>query len=154
MDDAAASSSMSSSPSAFPGNHWNATVGDSDHQDPLLVYPGVPYPDLTQLPGVCSAFVLLYIIVMVLALVGNSMVCYTVLSDRKMHTAVNYYMVNLAACDLAVGAFVLPGQADGTSRSGIVVTDDRLALHGAALLPDGRRLRVCVDARSRPCLER
>ncbi|KAH6924368.1 hypothetical protein HPB50_016321 [Hyalomma asiaticum] len=108
MDDAAASSSMSSSPSAFPRNHWNATIGDSDHQDPLLVYPGVPYPDLTQLPGVCSAFVLLYVIVMVLALVGNSMVCYTVLSDRKMHTAVNYYMVNLAACDLAVGAFVLP----------------------------------------------
>nr|XP_037273285.1 galanin receptor type 1-like [Rhipicephalus microplus] len=108
MGDAAASSSMSSSPSAFPRNPWNATVGDSDHQDPLLVYPGVPYPDLTQLPGVCSAFVLLYIVVMVLALVGNSMVCYTVLSDRKMHTAVNYYMVNLAACDLAVGAFVLP----------------------------------------------
>ncbi|XP_065309601.1 galanin receptor type 1-like isoform X2 [Dermacentor albipictus] len=108
VNDAAASSSMSSSPSAFPRAPFNATAGNADHQDPLLVYPGVPYPDLTQLPGVCSAFVLLYLIVMVLSLVGNAMVCYTVLSDRKMHTAVNYYMVNLAACDLAVGAFVLP----------------------------------------------
>ncbi|CAN8022765.1 unnamed protein product, partial [Ixodes persulcatus] len=70
--------------------------------------PGFPYPDLTQLPGVCPAFVCLYLAVMVLSLVGNAMVCFTVLSDRKMHTAVNYYMVNLAACDLAVGAFVLP----------------------------------------------
>lgn len=85
----------------YNGTVW---IADDRYDDP----GGVPYPDLTQLPGVCLVFVLLYVAVMILSLVGNVMVCFTVLSDRKMHTAVNYYMVNLAACDLAVGGFVLP----------------------------------------------
>lgn len=85
----------------YNGTVW---IADDRYDDP----GGVPYPDLTQLPGVCLVFVLLYLAVMILSLVGNVMVCFTVLSDRKMHTAVNYYMVNLAACDLAVGGFVLP----------------------------------------------
>lgn len=36
------------------------------------------------------------------------MVIYTVWSNRRMHTVVNYYIVNLAVCDFSVGAFVLP----------------------------------------------
>jgi len=71
-------------------------------------YNYVPYPDLTQLSFVRIIFLLLYIIVMVLALFGNFVVCYTVVSNRKMQTVVNCYIVNLAACDFLVGAFVLP----------------------------------------------
>ncbi|XP_064487743.1 QRFP-like peptide receptor [Ornithodoros turicata] len=67
-----------------------------------------PYPDFTQIPAVCGAFVALYGCVMVLSLAGNAMVCCTVFRNRKMHTVVNYYIVNLAVCDFAVGGFVLP----------------------------------------------
>ena len=68
------------------------------------------YPDLTQLPFVWLTFVLLYLMVMFSALFGNWLVCYTVLSNRKMQTVVNYYIVNLALCDFLIGAFVLPSK--------------------------------------------
>ncbi|XP_055944439.1 QRFP-like peptide receptor [Argiope bruennichi] len=68
----------------------------------------VPYPDFTQIPAVRYVFVAAYLIVMVLAVIGNAMVCCTVFTNRKMHTAVNYYIVNLAVCDFMVGIFVLP----------------------------------------------
>ncbi|GFY56018.1 g_PROTEIN_RECEP_F1_2 domain-containing protein [Trichonephila inaurata madagascariensis] len=67
-----------------------------------------PYPDFTQIPFVRITFVTAYLIVMVLAVIGNAMVCCTVFTNRKMHTAVNYYIVNLAICDFMVGIFVLP----------------------------------------------
>ncbi|XP_023228103.1 QRFP-like peptide receptor [Centruroides sculpturatus] len=67
-----------------------------------------PYPDFTQISAVCITFIVAYFIVMLLALVGNAMVFYVVVSNRKMHTVVNYYIVNLSICDFMVGGFVLP----------------------------------------------
>lgn len=67
-----------------------------------------PYPDYTQFFVVRFAFVATYLVVMVFAVVGNAVVCCTVFTNRKMHTAVNYYIVNLAVCDFMVGVFVLP----------------------------------------------
>jgi Na+/H+ antiporter NhaC len=66
------------------------------------------YPDLTQLSYVRIIFLLLYVIVMFFALFGNFVVCYTVLSSRKMQSIVNCYLVNLAFIDFIIGAFVLP----------------------------------------------
>jgi hypothetical protein len=66
------------------------------------------YPDLTQLPVVSMTFIILYFLVMMTAIVGNGSVILTVLTNRKMQTVVNYYIVNLAVCDFMVGVFVLP----------------------------------------------
>jgi Na+/H+ antiporter NhaC len=66
------------------------------------------YPDLTQLSYVRIIFLLLYVVVMFFALFGNFVVCYTVLSSRKMQSIVNCYLVNLAFIDFIIGAFVLP----------------------------------------------
>ena len=71
-------------------------------------YLNKPYPDFTQLSFVRILFLILYSVVMFLALFGNSVICYTVISNRKMQTVVNCYIVNLAICDFLVGAFVLP----------------------------------------------
>lgn len=68
------------------------------------------YADWTQLAAVRHTLVACYLLVMLLAVLGNSAIVYTVLSNRKMHTVVNYYIVNLAVCDLLVGVFVLPGK--------------------------------------------
>lgn len=38
------------------------------------------------------------------------LVCYTVLSNHKMQTVVNCYIVNLALCDFLIGVFVLPSK--------------------------------------------
>ncbi|RWS07116.1 G protein-coupled receptor-like protein [Dinothrombium tinctorium] len=69
-------------------------------------YP--PYPDFSQISYVRFLFIFLYFIVMILSVFGNAAVCYTVLSNRKMKTVVNFYIVNLAVCDFMVGSFVLP----------------------------------------------
>lgn len=69
-----------------------------------------PYADLTQIAYVPLIFLLLYMLVMISAMVGNLLVCYTVLANRKMHTVVNCYIVNLALCDFLIGAFVLPSK--------------------------------------------
>ncbi len=66
------------------------------------------YPDLTQLSYVRIIFLLVYVVVMFFALFGNFVVCYTVLSSRKMQSIVNCYLVNLAFIDFIIGAFVLP----------------------------------------------
>lgn len=68
------------------------------------------YSDLTQIGLVQIIFVLLYALVMFSALVGNLLVGYTVLSNRKMQTVVNCYIVNLALCDFLISVFVLPSK--------------------------------------------
>lgn len=82
------------------GNHSAANLDDDVQDD--------PYPDLTQIPEVRTAFIVAYALVFVISLIGNSAVCFTVMSNRKMQTVVNCYIVNLALCDLMVGTFVLP----------------------------------------------
>lgn len=66
------------------------------------------YPDLSQLTFVRIIFICLYFTVMIMAVLGNAAVVITVLTNRKMQTVVNYYIVNLAICDFMVGIFVLP----------------------------------------------
>ncbi|XP_076330720.1 neuropeptide FF receptor 1-like [Tachypleus tridentatus] len=66
------------------------------------------YADFTQLSPVYYSFIVLYLGIMTLAFLGNFLVCVTVLVNRNMHTVVNYYIVNLALCDLMIGIFVLP----------------------------------------------
>lgn len=49
----------------------NVTSGDSMH------YEDLPYPDFTQIGAVRITFIVVYVAVMILALTGNAMVCYT-----------------------------------------------------------------------------
>ncbi|XP_014664640.1 PREDICTED: neuropeptide FF receptor 2-like [Priapulus caudatus] len=74
----------------------------------VIVVDNVSYVDFTQIEPVHMTFVLLYLFVMFLALAGNTMVVFTVCCNKKMHTVVNYYIVNLAISDLMVAGFVLP----------------------------------------------
>lgn len=66
------------------------------------------YPDLSQIDAVCITFIILYLLVMVIAIFGNAAVCYTVLSNRKMQSVVNFYIVNLAICDFMIGERLTP----------------------------------------------
>lgn len=74
-------------------------------EDPISAYN---YPDLAQLVIVQHIFILLYLLVMVLAAIGNGAVCFTVIRSKKMQTPVNFYIFNLSVCDLVVGIFVVP----------------------------------------------
>ena len=66
------------------------------------------YYDLTQIPWVRYTFIIIYLLVTVLSFLGNLMVIWTVSRNRHMRTVTNYYIRNLAVCDLLVAACVMP----------------------------------------------
>lgn len=66
----------------------------------------IPFPDQEALfaPLEVEEYVkiLFYVIVLVIALVGNVSVILTVLLNRSMRTTINLYLVNLAVADLFI----------------------------------------------------
>lgn len=55
----------------------SSTDGNGTAYDEDVAYGNLPYPDFTQISAVRIGFIVLYVIVMILALSGNAMVCYT-----------------------------------------------------------------------------
>lgn len=68
----------------------------------------VYHPDLTQLPWVTVLVAVAYCVIILLAVVGNGLVIWTVWRNAHMHTVTNYYIVNLAGSDLLVAGLVMP----------------------------------------------
>lgn len=53
-------------------------------------------------------FIFLFSIVVVLAVCGNSIVIWIVLAHRRMRTATNYFLINLACADILNAVFNIP----------------------------------------------
>lgn len=66
------------------------------------------YEDFTQTTSVRVGFVVLYVVIIVLSLVGNFMVIWTIARNRHMRTVTNYYILNLAVADFLVALVVMP----------------------------------------------
>ena len=81
-----------------PGIPWDAGCGASIDN----------YVDLTQLIAVRYVYIVAYIMVSVVAVLGNLLVILTICRSKHMRTVTNYYLLNLAVCDLLVAAFVMP----------------------------------------------
>jgi hypothetical protein len=54
------------------------------------------YPDFAQLRPVRLLFIVIYTVIIVLTVLGNVLVIYTVACQKKMHNSVNYLICNLA----------------------------------------------------------
>lgn len=85
----------------------NSSVLTSVYEDTCDIQPYY-YRDWTQLQWVRGIFISLYSGVIVLAMVGNVMVIWTVWKNKHMRTVTNYYILNLAVSDLLVATFVMP----------------------------------------------
>ncbi|XP_076854713.1 neuropeptide FF receptor 1 [Brachyhypopomus gauderio] len=59
-------------------------------------------------PAVATIFILAYLLIFFLCMVGNLLVCFTVLKNKQMRTVTNIFILNLAISDLLVGIFCLP----------------------------------------------
>ncbi|XP_043573356.1 orexin receptor type 2-like [Chiloscyllium plagiosum] len=82
------------------------TAGDgTDCDDEFLQYiwREYLYPKLYE-----WIFIIGYIIVFVVALVGNILVCFAVWKNHHMQTVTNYFIVNLSLADILVIAICLP----------------------------------------------
>ncbi|KAM6951511.1 pyroglutamylated RF-amide peptide receptor [Aplochiton taeniatus] len=74
---------------------------DSYNIQPLVYIPELPSAAKTT-------FVIMYAIIFVLALVGNSLVVYIVVRKRTMQTATNIFICSLAVSDLLITFFCIP----------------------------------------------
>ncbi|XP_039598123.1 pyroglutamylated RF-amide peptide receptor-like [Polypterus senegalus] len=68
---------------------------------PLVYTPELPY-------GVKTTFVVMYVFIFLLALVGNSLVIYLVVRKRTQRNATNVFICSLAVSDLLITFFCIP----------------------------------------------
>uniref|UniRef100_A0A8C0JBL3 G-protein coupled receptors family 1 profile domain-containing protein n=1 Tax=Chelonoidis abingdonii TaxID=106734 RepID=A0A8C0JBL3_CHEAB len=68
---------------------------------PLVYVPELP-------PSAKVVFLVLYIIIFALALLGNSLVVYIIIRQKAMRTATNIFICSLACSDLLVTFFCIP----------------------------------------------
>lgn len=57
---------------------------------------------------VSTLFILAYLLIFIVCMVGNGVVCFIVLRGKDMHTVTNLFIFNLAISDLLVGIFCMP----------------------------------------------
>ncbi|XP_017694702.1 PREDICTED: neuropeptide FF receptor 2 [Lepidothrix coronata] len=59
-------------------------------------------------PSVAAVFIISYLLIFLLCMVGNGLVCFVVLRSKHMRTVTNLFILNLAVSDLLVGIFCMP----------------------------------------------
>ena len=86
----------------------STSTGIDDRVDACFSNTYYPYEDFTQVGWVHAGFIVLYVIIVVLSVVGNFMVIWTIARNRHMRTVTNYYILNLAVADFLVALVVMP----------------------------------------------
>ncbi|NXD18392.1 NPFF2 protein, partial [Nothocercus nigrocapillus] len=92
---------------------------DSTEWPPMLSFNGTyKYPYLEgnvsyvdfylHQPSVAAIFIISYLLIFLLCMVGNGIVCFIVLKSKHMRTVTNLFILNLAVSDLLVGIFCMP----------------------------------------------
>ncbi|XP_066566726.1 neuropeptide FF receptor 2a [Amia ocellicauda] len=59
-------------------------------------------------PPVAAVFIISYLLIFLVCMVGNGVVCFIVLRSKHMRTVTNLFILNLAVSDLLVGIFCMP----------------------------------------------
>uniref|UniRef100_A0A671QCZ9 Neuropeptide FF receptor 1 n=1 Tax=Sinocyclocheilus anshuiensis TaxID=1608454 RepID=A0A671QCZ9_9TELE len=59
-------------------------------------------------PLVSAIFIVSYLLIFIVCMVGNGVVCFIVLRSKNMRTVTNLFILNLAISDLLVGIFCMP----------------------------------------------
>ncbi|XP_018592265.1 neuropeptide FF receptor 2-like [Scleropages formosus] len=59
-------------------------------------------------PAVAAIFIISYLLIFLVCMVGNGAVCFIVLRSKNMRTVTNVFILNLAISDLLVGIFCMP----------------------------------------------
>lgn len=83
---------------------------NSNRTSKYLYFEGnVSYVDFyLHQPSVAAVFIVSYLLIFLLCMVGNGAVCFIVLRSKRMRTVTNLFILNLAVSDLLVGIFCMP----------------------------------------------
>ncbi|XP_067885144.1 neuropeptide FF receptor 2a [Heterodontus francisci] len=57
---------------------------------------------------IATVFIISYLLIFLLCMLGNGLVCFIVVRNRHMRTVTNLFILNLAISDLLVGIFCMP----------------------------------------------
>ncbi|KAF1377775.1 hypothetical protein PFLUV_G00204240 [Perca fluviatilis] len=78
-------------------------------QENPLTHQNITYVDFyLHKPSVAAVFTVSYLLIFLVCMVGNGVVCFTVLRSKNMRTVTNLFILNLAISDLLVGIFCMP----------------------------------------------
>ncbi|XP_030636585.1 neuropeptide FF receptor 2 [Chanos chanos] len=89
-----------------PPSSQNSTAESSPLPFPQL---NVTYVEFyLHEPYVAATFIVSYLLIFLVCMVGNGVVCFIVLRSKNMRTVTNLFILNLAISDLLVGIFCMP----------------------------------------------
>ncbi|XP_073686040.1 neuropeptide FF receptor 1 like 1 [Garra rufa] len=66
------------------------------------------FPYYIHSAGMTVSYILSYLLVLLLCVVGNGLICLVVIRNRNMRSVTNLFILNLAISDLLVGVFCVP----------------------------------------------
>ncbi|KAG7222089.1 hypothetical protein INR49_016659, partial [Caranx melampygus] len=81
----------------------NITLNDTTNVTNITFFPYYQHSMY-----VAASYILAYLFIFLLCMVGNILVCLIVLENRRMRTVTNLFILNLAISDLLVGIFCIP----------------------------------------------
>lgn len=81
----------------------NITLNDTTNVTNITFFPYYQHSMY-----VAAGYILAYLFIFLLCMVGNILVCLIVLENRRMRTVTNLFILNLAISDLLVGIFCIP----------------------------------------------
>ncbi|XP_078522743.1 neuropeptide FF receptor 1-like [Lissotriton helveticus] len=82
----------------------NNTISTADNHRGNFSYS----PYYQHSPAVAASYIISYLFIFALCMIGNSLVCLIVLKNKRMRTVTNLFILNLAISDLLVGIFCVP----------------------------------------------
>ncbi|XP_019482026.1 PREDICTED: neuropeptide FF receptor 1 isoform X1 [Hipposideros armiger] len=98
---------MEGEPSQLPNSSWPLSQNGSHAETtPAAHFTFSSYYQHSS--PVAAMFIVAYVLIFLLCMVGNSLVCFIVLKNRHMRTVTNIFILNLAVSDLLVGIFCMP----------------------------------------------
>ncbi|KAM4839835.1 neuropeptide FF receptor 1 [Urocitellus parryii] len=98
---------MSGEPSQPPNGSWPQSQNGSEAE--VTPAANLTFSSYYQHSSpVAAMFIVAYVLIFLLCMVGNALVCFIVLKNRHMRTVTNMFILNLAVSDLLVGIFCMP----------------------------------------------
>uniref|UniRef100_S4RJ90 Neuropeptide FF receptor 1 n=1 Tax=Petromyzon marinus TaxID=7757 RepID=S4RJ90_PETMA len=86
----------------------NRTEGDRQLPPSFSATNATFYTFYQHAPPTAAVYLIAYLFIFLLCMIGNGLVCYVVLQSRRMRTVTNLFILNLAVSDLLVGIFCMP----------------------------------------------
>ncbi|NWI55916.1 NPFF2 protein, partial [Calyptomena viridis] len=90
-------------------SNWSHVLNYNGTYRHLYSEGNVSYVDFyLHQPSVATVFIISYLLIFLLCMVGNGLVCFVILGSKHMRTVTNLFILNLAVSDLLVGIFCMP----------------------------------------------